>query len=94
MNRQTSVYTITFDADSKGLDWVAAGLLCTLSGSGLGDKGTAFIRIRVKDDTEAVRQAVAATEGVVDDFEITTGVGIHRRSVDVDNIRRTLASQD
>lgn len=94
MNRKTSVYTITFDADGAGLDWVINGLPHTLSGSGLSDNGTAFIRIRVKDDTKAVRLALVATEGVVDDFEITTGVGIHRRSVDVDNIRRALASQD
>lgn len=94
MNRATSMYTIKFDADSKGLDWVIQNLQCTLSGSGLGDKGTAFIRIRVKDDHEAVLQAIAATEGIVDDFEITTGVGVHQRTVDVDNISRTLPDQD
>lgn len=99
MNRKTSMYTVTF-APGGVLEEVITSLPHTLSGSGVGPLGkTAFIRIRCKDDAQAVRLADTCTrplakEGRIEEYEITTGVGIHRRSVDVDNIRRTLASQD
>lgn len=93
MNRATSMYTVTF-SPADALDEVITGLPHTLSGSGVGPlKKTAFIRIRCRDDFQAGRLAFTCTGSKVTDLEVTTGVGIHRRVVDLDNIRRTLNSQ-
>lgn len=92
MNRKTSVYTVSF-SPRTALDQVIGGLPHTLAGSGFSGEETAFIRIRCRDDFHATRLADTCTEGKVTSLEVTTGVGIHRRVVDLDSIRRTLAAE-
>lgn len=83
VNRTTSIYTLTVQAtDWKVLDRLTDALPVDRAGSGV-DTDHVFIRFRVADDAEAARITRAVVQPG-DDFALTTGNGVSKRTVEVD----------
>lgn len=84
--RRTSVYTIEFPGNADDLDKVVAAAreITTVAGSGLYGPNSAYLRVRVGDDTLAAYvagQAIKDTLVFWSEVTIHTGMGPSRRIV-------------
>lgn len=84
MNRRTSVYTIsvygTADPGRTADEMAERCPIGMLTASGT-DAGRAYIRVRVPNDDVAL--TAARTAAGEHDFVLQTGVGVHRRDVEL-----------
>lgn len=75
MNRRTSVYTLHLE-DHTTTKAIAHGFPTALQ-----DQGETSLSFRARDDQDARQIAADALAGLDDPYTLTTGLGVHRRTV-------------
>ena len=82
-HRRTSVYTIRLGATTPGLvHTVASGLLDRAIITDLGSRSVSFRA--PTGDAGAYQIALDAMAGVSGEWHLTTGLGVHRRTISTD----------